>query len=284
MPDPNIIYEDKDLLAVDKPAGLLVHGARVSDKRQATRGKEDVEPTLVDWLLARYPEIKMVGDDPATRPGIVHRLDKDTSGVMLVARNQKTFEHLKSLFQRREIQKTYLAVVRGVPNLREGTIDRPIGIKNGTLKRSVRSTKMRKDAVTEYKVLKTFVVDEVGKNSRTPPNPSLSSEGGSASGGERRGTEAEYSLLEVMPKTGRTHQIRVHLASIGHPIVGDPLYGPKPKRHPPILSGSAGKDGRIDRLMLHALSITFEPQPGTMLTISTESPFGDQCRILNEFY
>jgi 23S rRNA pseudouridine1911/1915/1917 synthase len=197
-------------------------------------------------LLEHYSEVHTVGDDPATRPGIVHRLDKDTSGVMLVSRNQKTFEYLKSLFQKHEMQKTYLAIVRGVPRPAEGVIDKPIGIKNGTLKRSVRSRKMVKEAVTEYKVLKII----------TPPI--LPSE---------RGGTPEFSLLEVRPKTGRTHQIRVHLASIGHPIVGDPLYGPK--FQPPW----------ADRLMLHALSIAFALRPCEMITISAEAPFED---VINE--
>src|SRR5437868_685460 len=102
MLDPEIIYEDADLVGVSKPAGLIVH---------AIKNRPEGEPTLVDWLLARYPEINNVGDEPVLRPGIVHRLDKDTSGVMLVARNQTSFLYLKSVFQGREMQKTYLALV-----------------------------------------------------------------------------------------------------------------------------------------------------------------------------
>jgi 23S rRNA pseudouridine1911/1915/1917 synthase len=229
MLDPTIIYEDKDFLAVAKPAGLVVHAAKVSEKKRMAnkRGEGDAaEPTLVDWLLARYPEIKTVGDDPAQRPGIVHRLDKATSGIMLVARTQAAFEYFKTLFQKHEIQKTYLAVVFGKPKNDHGVIDAPIGIKNGTLKRSVRSKKMAKPAVTEYKVMKTFEHD-----------------------GEK------YSLLEIKPKTGRTHQIRVHLASIGHAVVGDPLYGRK--RQPP--------DAK--RLMLHAISLAFTAPNGKAMQL-----------------
>lgn len=239
MFDPKTVYTDKDFIAIDKPAGLLVHRTRISDS-QFPISKD--EPTLVDWLLEHYPEVKNVGDlvqlpdgsygasDPL-RPGIVHRLDRDTSGVMLVPRNQNYFEYLKSLFQKHEIQKIYLAVVFGSVKSDTGIIDKPIGIKSGTTKRSVRSEKMAKIATTEYRTLKRFTKD-----------------------GE------SYTLLEVRPKTGRTHQIRVHLASIGHPIVGDVLYT---KRNVPVWAG---------RLMLHALAVEFSPRSGEQLQIETELP------------
>ncbi len=226
MQEPKAIYEDKSFLAVDKPAGLIVHEAR-----SVKRGVSSKERTLVDWLLKRYPEIKTVGDEPETRPGIVHRLDRDTSGVLLVARNQRYFDYLKSLFQRREIQKTYLALVFGVPKEKSGRITSAIGIKSGTTKRSVHSEKDVKQAVTEYKVLKTFE-REVGK----------------------------YSLLEVRPKTGRTHQIRVHLASVGSPVVGDPLYGRKKQ------------PAWAKRLMLHASSLEFNLADGKRIRLETETP------------
>ena len=224
---PEIIYEDEDILAVNKPAGMIVHGVA---------GRRSTEPTLADLLSARYPEIKNVGDDPALRPGIVHRLDKDTSGVMLIARNQKSFAYLKSLFQNRDIIKTYAAAVAGVPSPSRGVIDRPIGIVTGTTKRSVRSEKMAKPAVTEYEVLKT------------------------AEATDGFGRMAPFSLLSVRPKTGRTHQIRVHLASTGHQIVGDPLYGPKKQ---PAWAG---------RLMLHASSIEFSDRSGRRLRFTAELP------------
>ena len=222
----------------------MVHGVRVSERHRtrAAHGGEthEDEPTLVDWLLARYPEIKNVGDDPALRPGIVHRLDKATSGVMLVAKTQASFEHLKKIFQEHRMQKTYVALVRGVPKESHGVIDAPIGIKNGTLKRSIHSSKMAKSAVTEYSVVKIF---DKGDN----------------------GSE-QYALLKVNPKTGRTHQIRVHLASIGHPIVGDMLYGRKPVRGKTARSASAAmasaeaarRTEAAPRLMLHAASIAFD--------------------------
>jgi 23S rRNA pseudouridine1911/1915/1917 synthase len=233
MSEPCVIYEDKDFLVVNKPAGLTAHGVRISEKRHVASDKEEKEPTLVDWLLKRYPEIKTVGDDPVQRPGIVHRLDKDTSGVMVVARNQASFDYLKSLFARHEVVKTYRAVVLGVPKKGIGTIDAPIGILTGSTRRSVRSAKMAKEAVTEYKVLRQVASD--------------------------RG-QGLFSLLEVRPKTGRTHQIRVHLASVGHPILGDPLYGTKVSR------------SSAPRLMLHALSLEFMASDGKKMRFEVEPP------------
>jgi len=220
--EPKIIYEEKDFLAVEKPAGLLTHPTKHSN-----------EPTLVDWLLERYPEIKNVGDEPKLRPGIVHRLDKETSGILLVPRTQAEFEYFKSLFAERKIEKKYLAVVYGTPKEKSGTIDMPIGIKNGTVKRSVHAVRMRKPAVTEYRVLRIFARDG-----------------------------NEYSLLEIMPRTGRTHQIRVHLAAIGHPIVGDRLYGKK----------SLNSRFQIidSRLMLHAFSLEFSASDGRRLKLEVE--------------
>lgn len=237
MSEPEIIFEDENFLAINKPAGLMVHAAKISPKRTKQMGvpRAEKEWTLVDWLVEKYPQIRKVGDDPATRPGIVHRLDKETSGIMLAAKTQPYFEYLKSLFQKHEIKKTYQAVVWGVPKKKEGTIDAPIGIVSGTLRRSVHSTKMKKEAITKYKVLRMYGMGQ-----------------------------KEVTLLEVSPLTGRTHQIRVHLASIGHPILGDRLYGPRPAREK-ILAPS--------RLMLHALSIEFPNQDGSIIQLSTASPF-----------
>lgn len=255
MLEPEVIFETKNFLAVNKPAGLVVHAAKVrekarSKKRDAKTIREEQEPTLVDWLLAHRPEVAIVGDDPAVRPGIVHRLDKETSGVMLVAKTQAYFEYLKSLFQEHRIIKTYAAVVRGVPKNKTGVIDAPIGIVNGTLKRSVRSKKMQKEAVTEYRVLKIFVPE-----------------------GETERGEEKFALLEINPKTGRTHQIRVHLASIGYPIAGDKLYGSKAKTD----------RAQFPRLMLHAAGIEFPEKDGSILRIQSEpgSLWQDVLRALN---
>jgi 23S rRNA pseudouridine1911/1915/1917 synthase len=237
MSDPEIIFENEDFVVINKPAGLMVHGVKVGEKRRTDVARA-AEPTLVDWLLARYPEIKNVGDEPTLRPGIVHRLDKATSGVMVVAKTQPSFERLKKLFQEHRMQKTYFALVQGVPKNKKGIIDAPIGIKNGSLKRSVHSSKMAKSAVTEYAVVK-----EIG-----------------SSGGGNSSEKARYALLKVNPKTGRTHQIRVHLASIGHPIVGDALYG-----------GSA-KAATAPRLMLHAAVLTFSDEAGSRFEFEASLP------------
>jgi 23S rRNA pseudouridine1911/1915/1917 synthase len=236
-----VIFENGDIVAVNKPAGLMVHGVA---------GKISAEPALTDMLLKRYPEMKKVGDDPGLRPGIVHRLDKDTSGVMVVARNQRSFEYLKSLFKGRDVKKTYLAVVSGIPKKKEGTIDEPIGILTGSTKRSVRSGKMLKPAVTEYKLLATRNwPPEAGKNIPVKRD-----------GAHDASNPPPYSLLEIHPLTGRTHQIRVHLKSIGHPVVGDPLYGQKKQ------------PSWATRLMLHAESIEFTDKEGNRLRFDAEPP------------
>ena len=202
----SVIYEDKNIIAINKPAGLLTHNVPINSKNAGQ------SPALTDWLINRYPEIKTVGDDPENRPGIVHRLDKETSGVIIVARNQKAFEYLKNLFQTSQVKKTYLGLVWGKVEPKSGTINKPIGLKSGTTKRTVavKNAKMVKEAITDYQVKKYF---------------------------------DQYSLLEIHPRTGRTHQIRVHLNSIHHPIVGDRLYGKKPL--------PAG----LTRQFLHAASI-----------------------------
>jgi len=257
-----VIYEDKNFIAVNKPSGLLVHGVLAGGKSQMANR----EATLADWLRKHYPETSSVGDLPAgrqaihMRPGLVHRLDKETSGVLIVARNQSSFEYLKSLFQKREIQKTYLALVRGTPKNKTGVINSPIGIGEGTLKRSVHAERMKKEAHTEYEVVKEYNDDDNDNDS-----PLLR-----RGHGDRHGHGA-CALLRVFPKTGRTHQIRVHLASIGHPIVGDRLYGGKARtvRH---ASSVKRHDVPPARLMLHALSLEFVTKEGQRIKIEAEPP------------
>ncbi|MEK7566098.1 MAG: RluA family pseudouridine synthase, partial [Patescibacteria group bacterium] len=242
-----ILYQDKNLIAINKPAGLLVHPTATS-----------TEKTLSDWLVKKYPEIKNVGDDPKNRPGIVHRLDKDTSGIIIVPRNQKYFEYLKKLFQERKIKKTYLALVWGEVKNKKGVIEKPISLKPGTTKRTVFKGKMEKPAITEYEVLKFF----------DPYKSVIHSH-----------KSTTFSLLKVIPKTGRTHQIRVHLASIGHPIVGDSLYGPKkPVLSPSGLRPSGSNDlskgvpFKLNRQFLHAKSLEFNLSENRRIKIEAGLP------------
>ncbi len=266
-----IIYQDKNLIAVNKPAGLLVHPVRgrlaesaasAASRRLSSNGARPTatgkEKTLSDWLAKKYPEIKKVGDDPKTRPGIVHRLDKDTSGIIVVPRNQKYFEYLKNLFQEHKIKKTYLALVWGEIKNKKGVIDKPISLKPGTTKRTVFKGKMGKPAVTEYELIKTF----------NYPRKSVSNQRESAT----------FSLLKVLPRTGRTHQIRVHLASIGHPIVGDSLYGSKKLALSPSVLSSGSKDlskgipFKLERQFLHAKSLEFNLSEKHRIKIEADLP------------
>ncbi|MDP3880864.1 MAG: RNA pseudouridine synthase [bacterium] len=233
-----VLFENADFLAVNKPAGLLVHG--IFDKY----GPKHSEKTLVDWILENYPEIKNVGDMPVHnseagefpfRPGIVHRLDRETSGVLLIAKNQKSFEYLKGLFQGKQVVKNYEALVWGRLKEKQGVIDKPISIRNGSVKRTVFKGKAPREAVTEYELLSVYE-DEHG---------------------------SEFSLVLAKPKTGRTHQIRVHFASIGHPLVGDKLYGKR------------GSIAGLERHFLHAKSLEFD-------NYKIEAPLADDLeKVLN---
>lgn len=211
-PDPTvpitIVFENEDLLIIDKPAGVLTHPAQA-----------DKTGTVANWAVAHDPRIADSGEDPL-RPGIVHRLDRDTSGLLIIAKAKRPFLELKSAFKRHAVRKTYLALVHGRPMPETGSIDIPIArALRGDRQTSVipeRKTigKVR-PAVTEYAVVRQF---------------------------------GDYSLVETYPKTGRTHQIRVHLASIGHPVVGDRLYGTKATR---------AEARELPRHLLHATRLEF---------------------------
>lgn len=197
--EPDIIYEDKDVLVINKPAGLIVH----SDGRTA-------ENSVAEWAVKKYPEMKGVGEPWASpqgeivdRPGIVHRLDRTTSGVMILAKTKEAHEFLKKQFQDRTTEKEYRAVVYGHPKDDSGRIEKEIvriksipprwGVAHG-------EENKKRAAVTDWNVLKRGTDPETGE---------------------------KVSLLSVSPKTGRTHQIRVHLKALNHPIVADHLYAPK---------------------------------------------------------
>lgn len=208
---PSVLYEDDDIAVLNKPSGLVIHGDGVR-----------TGITLVDWIVGRYPEMGEVGE-PATlkngtilhRPGIVHRLDKETSGIMVIAKHQKAYDFLKAQFQERNVGKTYHACVYGLVKEDKGVIDFAIGRSRKDFR--LRSAQPRakgdlREATTHYKTLV-------------------------------RG--AQHSYLELEPKTGRTHQIRVHLKAIHHPIVGDALYAP-----------SGSKDLGFSRMALHAYRLS----------------------------
>lgn len=193
LPRPDVafavVHEDDDVIVIDKPAGLLVHPAV---------GETD---TLANGLLARRPEIANVGDDPQ-RPGIVHRLDRDASGLMVVARSPRAFESLKRQFQEHTVLKEYAVLVEGAPPKDADTIMLAIGRKSGSGRMAARPVAGEddRDAVTHYRLEERL---------------------------------AKTSLLTVRTETGRTHQIRAHMHAIGCPVVGDPLYGVKrPGRTP----------------------------------------------------
>lgn len=210
---PNIIAETSEYLILDKPAGMIVHPVTSHQPL-----------TLVDWILTHYPEVKKIGDDPL-RPGIVHRLDKDASGVMVVARTQDSFESLIRQFKLRQIKKEYLVLVAGRVTPTEGVIDFPIGRSKKDYTKRAAHTKEGRSAITRYEVLEQF---------------------------------KHAALVHVVPETGRTHQIRVHFFAKGNYIIGDTVYSPpfsspRRRRSRPIQS---------DRLMLHATLLGFRDLSG----------------------
>jgi len=210
--EPKILFEDDFIIAFNKPSGMMVH----HDTHTKTN-------TLTDWIVKNRPQIIRVGEDMfdqkgivIARPGIVHRLDRDTSGVLLVAKTQESYNFLKQIFKERRANKIYRGIVYGNVKADTGVINKPI-IRSSTdfRKKAIRERMVdgAREALTEYKTLKR--------------------------------TEL-FSYLEIYPKTGRTHQIRAHLNSIGHPVVCDTLYAPK-KECPKILG----------RMALHAYNVEF---------------------------
>jgi 23S rRNA pseudouridine1911/1915/1917 synthase len=195
----DVVFEDTDIIVVDKPAGMVVHPAH--GHRSGT---------LVNALLAHCPDLAGIGGE--LRPGIVHRLDKDTSGLIVVAKNDAAHRHLQRQFRQRLVDKTYLGLAEGRLASASGVIDGPIGRDPRHRKRMAVVARGGREARTEFSVVEYF---------------------------------AQHTLLEVKPVTGRTHQIRIHLASIGHPLVGDRVYGYRKQRLP------------LRRHFLHAASLAF---------------------------
>ena len=205
-----VVYQDADLVVVDKPAGLSVHP-----------GPGHPDQTLVNGLLALCPDIRGIGGE--IRPGIVHRLDKDTSGLLMVAKTQEAHTGLSNQIRDRTVQKGYLALVEGAPSPGSGTVDVPIG-RDPRRRTRMAVTPGGRESRTGYRLL-----EQVG----------------------------EYSLLELQLLTGRTHQARVHMAWLGHPLLGDALYG---KRSP-----------LLDRHFLHAFRLAFS-HPATGEPLEFRSP------------
>jgi 23S rRNA pseudouridine1911/1915/1917 synthase len=220
-PEPiplEILYEDDDVVAVNKPAGMVVHA-----------GAGCRSGTLVNALLGRFQQLSGLGGD--LRPGIVHRLDRYTSGVILAARNDLAHRRLAEQFARREVEKVYLALVHGTVKGERGKVEQPITRDPVRRIRMTARLGRGRAAVTEYRVLKRY---------------------------------QRFTFLEVRIGTGRTHQIRVHLAGIGHPVAGDRLYG-----------APAKVDGQppLQRFFLHAHRITFrKPSGGDPVTIEAPLP------------
>lgn len=228
---PKLVFENKDVLVFDKPAGLLVHKGTGAEK------------TLVDFIIKKYPEVKGVGENP-DRPGIVHRLDKDTSGILIVARNQKSFFHLKNQFKNRLAKKTYLALVHGRMKKDKDIIARKIGRSKKDFRKKGIFGEGR-EAITRFEVLKRFV--------SAPKFRQRRNFGAGANG---------YTFLKVMPETGRQHQIRIHLFSYGHPIAGDKVYKFKRQKPPQGLK----------RQFLHAASLAIKLPSGKTKTFKAELP------------
>lgn len=210
LPKIPVLFEDTNLLALSKPAGLSMHPRQTGEKG-----------TLIDWLLAYSPAIASIGEDPL-RPGLVHRLDRETSGVVVVAKTKEAFLALKKLFQKRKIKKTYLALIYGELKEKKGLFEASLGRIRGSLRRgSPLPTSKRefggktREALTEYTLHTSY---------------------------------PHYSFLTLEPKTGRTHQIRVHLSEKGHPIVGDELYRFKKHRKDPL---------QPPHQLLHAAKLSF---------------------------
>jgi len=201
-----ILYEDDDLLVIAKPPGVVVHPACGHQKG-----------TLVHGLVAHCDNLPGIGG--VERPGIVHRLDKDTSGVMVIAKSDRSHHSLVELFKTRQVNKVYHAIVNGHPAISEGCISQPIGRHRSNRKKMAVLPHGGKDAVTCWRTLEKFLNN--------------------------------MAYLEIRPETGRTHQIRVHMAYLGHPVAGDSLYGSKQSK-------TADENYGIKRQCLHAYSLSFE--------------------------
>jgi len=229
--DVPIVYQDDSVLVVDKPPGLVVHPGATNPQPPSTGSDPSLPqppstgsgPSLVELLAGRIAG----GPDPQ-RPGVVHRLDRDTSGLLVLARTEGAYAALQRAMARREVEREYLALVEGVPPARSGLIDAPIGRDRRVRTRMSTDTDAPREARTRFEIERTF--------------------------------DDRAALLRVRLETGRTHQIRVHLAAIGHPVAADPEYG------------NAGRFG-LPRQFLHAARLVFaHPESGERVELSSALP------------
>lgn len=221
LPEIEVLAETDGYVVINKPAGVLVHPADSAFN----------EATITDWMIKRYPETANVGD--AGRPGIVHRLDRDTSGVMVLAKTPEMFTHLKKQFGDRTVKKTYIALVHGRMRQDEGEINLPIGRSHRTGRMAVRpqdTYEEDKPAITNFTVIKRF---------RKP-----------------------FCLVKAYPLTGRTHQIRAHFMALSHPIAGETVYTVK----------NQAMRLNLGRHFLHAESLTFTDLKGEAVTVNAVLP------------
>ena len=231
----NILYEDDHILVINKPAGLIVHPVPQLAGYGASPDGRTKEPSVSEWFGEKYPEAKDVGENlgDMERPGVVHRIDRDTSGVLLLVKTKLGHQILKEQFQKREVEKIYHLFVYGNLKDNQGTINLPIArslsnFRKWSAQRGTRGEK--REAITYFRVLK-------------------------------RNSKEGVTFLEAKPKTGRTHQIRVHFKALHHPVVCDKIYAP----NKPCLLG-------FDRLALHARTIIFKDVSGTKHAVSAEYP------------